>query len=52
MNNSTFCSVYIPPPSCSAETLSPITVFTTPGPVINMLAFFLDMKMKSVIAGE
>ena len=40
------------PPSSSNETSSPVTVFTTSGPVMNMYELDSDIKMKSVIAGE
>ena len=33
-------------------TSSCVTVFTTSGPVMNMLLVFFTMMMKSVIAGE
>ena len=33
-------------------TSSPVTVFTTSGPVMNMCDVPFTMKMKSVIAGE
>ena len=39
------------PPSSSRVTSSPVTVFTTSGPVMNMCDFSRTMKMKSVIAG-
>ena len=42
----------IAPPSCSVVTSSCVTVFTTSGPVMNMLLVFFTMMMKSVIAGE
>ena len=40
------------PPSCSKVTSSPVTVFTTSGPVMNMWLVSCTMKMKSVMAGE
>ena len=40
------------PPSSSSVTSSPVTVFTTSGPVMNMCECSFTMKMKSVIAGE
>ena len=40
------------PPSSSAVTSSPVTVFTTSGPVMNMFEMPWTMKMKSVMAGE
>src|ERR671933_1357506 len=40
------------PPSSSNVTSSPVTVFTTSGPVMNMYEEPSTMKMKSVIAGE
>ena len=39
------------PPSSSRVTSSPVTVFTTSGPVMNMCELSRTMKMKSVIAG-
>src|SRR6056297_3250638 len=39
------------PPSSSRVTSSPVTVFTTSGPVMNMWLDSRTMKMKSVIAG-
>jgi len=42
----------IAPPSSSNVTSSPVTVFTTSGPVMNMWLDSRTMKMKSVIAGE
>ncbi len=39
------------PPSSSSVTSSPVTVFTTSGPVMNMCDFSRTMKMKSVMAG-
>ena len=41
----------IAPPSSSSVTSSPVTVFTTSGPVMNMCELSRTMKMKSVIAG-
>ena len=41
----------IAPPSSSSVTSSPVTVFTTSGPVMNMWLVSRTMKMKSVIAG-
>ena len=40
------------PPSSSSVTSSPVTVFTTSGPVMNMCDRSFTMKMKSVMAGE
>ena len=40
------------PPSSSCETVSPVTVFTTPGPVRNIYEVSLIMTVKSVRAGE
>src|SRR5439155_6418529 len=40
------------PPSSSKVTSSPVTVFTTSGPVMNMYDVPSIMKKKSVIAGE
>ncbi len=40
------------PPSSSRVTSSPVTVFTTSGPVMNMWVVPFTMKMKSVMAGE
>src|SRR5918999_2087856 len=40
------------PPSSSKVTSSPVTVFTTSGPVMNMYELSSTMKTKSVIAGE
>ena len=40
------------PPSSSNVTSSPVTVFTTSGPVMNMCEVPCTMKMKSVMAGE
>ena len=40
------------PPSSSRVTSSPVTVFTTSGPVMNMCEVPWTMKMKSVMAGE
>ena len=39
------------PPSSSRVTSSPVTVFTTSGPVMNMWEVSSTMKMKSVMAG-
>src|SRR5262245_4336173 len=39
------------PPSSSSVTSSPVTVFTTSGPVMNMCDVSRTMKMKSVMAG-
>jgi hypothetical protein len=39
------------PPSSSRVTSSPVTVFTTSGPVMNMCELSRTMKMKSVMAG-
>ena len=41
----------IAPPSSSSVTSSPVTVFTTSGPVMNMCDVSRTMKMKSVMAG-
>ena len=41
----------IAPPSSSSVTSSPVTVFTTSGPVMNMWLVSRTMKMKSVMAG-
>jgi hypothetical protein len=40
------------PPSSSNVTSSPVTVFTTSGPVMNMYELSSTMSTKSVIAGE
>ncbi len=40
------------PPSSSKVTSSPVTVFTTSGPVMNMYELSLTMRTKSVMAGE
>src|SRR3982750_4723787 len=40
------------PPSSSNVTSSPVTVFTTSGPVMNMYEVPSTMRTKSVIAGE
>ena len=40
------------PPSSSRVTSSPVTVFTTSGPVMNMCDGSFTMKMKSVMAGQ
>src|ERR671934_3880 len=40
------------PPSSSNVTSSPVTVFTTSGPVMNMYDVPSTMKTKSVMAGE
>ena len=40
------------PPSSCCVTSSPVTVFTTSGPVMNMYDVSSTMKTKSVIAGE
>ena len=42
----------VAPPSCSCVTSSPVTVFTTFGPVRNMFEVSFFMMMKSVSAGE
>ena len=42
----------IAPPSSSNETSSPSTVFTTSGPVTNMVPNLSTIITKSVIAGE
>jgi hypothetical protein len=41
----------VAPPSSSRVTSSPVTVFTTSGPVMNMCEVSRTMKMKSVMAG-
>jgi hypothetical protein len=40
------------PPSSSSVTSSPVTIFTTSGPVMNMWLVSLTITMKSVRAGE
>ena len=40
------------PPSCSKLTSSPVTVFTTSGPVMNMCEVSSTIITKSVMAGE
>ena len=40
------------PPSSSKVTSSPVTVFTTSGPVMNMYELSSTMRTKSVMAGE
>ena len=40
------------PPSSSKVTSSPVTVFTTSGPVMNMWEVSLTISTKSVMAGE
>ncbi len=40
------------PPSSSNDTSSPVTVFTTSGPVMNMYELASAISTKSVIAGE
>ena len=40
------------PPSSAAVMFSPITCFTTAGPVRNIWLVFWVMKMKSLSAGE
>ncbi len=42
----------VAPPSSSNVTSSPVTVFTTSGPVMNMYDVPSTMKTKSVITGE
>jgi hypothetical protein len=42
----------VAPPRSSNETSSPVTVFTTSGPVMNMYELPSVMSTKSVIAGE
>ena len=42
----------VAPPSCSCVTSSPVTVFTTFGPVRNIFEEPFFMMMKSVSAGE
>jgi hypothetical protein len=42
----------VAPPSSSKLTSSPVTVFTTSGPVMNMYDEPSTMSTKSVIAGE
>ena len=41
----------VAPPNSSSVTSSPVTVFTTSGPVMNMWLVSRTMKMKSVMAG-
>ena len=40
------------PPSSSKVTSSPVTAFTTSGPVMNMQEVSLTISTKSVMAGE
>ena len=40
------------PPSSSIDTSSPVTVFTTSGPVMNMCEVPRTISTKSVMAGE
>ena len=40
------------PPSSCCVTFSPVTVFTTSGPVMNMYEVSSTMNTKSVMAGE
>ena len=40
------------PPNASAVTSSPVTVFITCGPVINIWLVLSTINMKSIIAGE
>ena len=47
-----FVACVVAPPSSSNVTSSPVTVFTTSGPVMNMYDEPSTMRMKSVIAGE
>ena len=47
-----FAACVAAPPSSSNVTSSPVTVFTTSGPVMNMYDEPSTMKTKSVIAGE
>ena len=47
-----FVAWVMAPPSSSRVTSSPVTVFTTSGPVMNMWDRSFTMKMKSVMAGE
>ena len=62
MHSYSFCSTkcatplfeacVIAPPRSSNETSSPNTVFTTSGPVTNIVPTFSTIITKSVIAGE
>ena len=47
-----FVACVIAPPSSSNVTSSPVTVFTTSGPVMNMYDVPSTMRTKSVMAGE
>ena len=47
-----FDACAVAPPSSSKETVSPVTVFTTSGPVMNMYDVSSTISVKSVIAGE
>ena len=47
-----FVAWLMAPPSSSRVTSSPVTVFTTSGPVMNICEVPCTMKMKSVMAGE
>ena len=47
-----FEACVVAPPSSSNETSSPVTVFTTSGPVMNMYDEPSAISTKSVIAGE
>src|SRR5436309_2076974 len=47
-----FAACVAAPPSSSKVTSSPVTVFTTSGPVMNMYDVPSTIRMKSVIAGE
>src|SRR5690554_5046627 len=42
----------VAPPKASEETSSPVTVFMTWGPVINIWLVLSTIKIKSVMAGE
>ena len=47
-----FAACVTAPPSSSNVTSSPVTVFTTSGPVMNMYEVSSTISTKSVIAGE
>ena len=47
-----FVACVAAPPSSSKLTSSPVTVFTTSGPVMNMYEVSSTISTKSVIAGE
>ena len=47
-----FAACVAAPPSSSKLTSSPVTVFTTSGPVMNMYELPSTISTKSVIAGE